>query len=121
MAEFYKNNSNIRAANSIEYIDPETYKFRAQEILKCKKDIIYFTEHYFTILSLDKGKSIIKLYPKQKELLKCIQDNKRIVCVSSRQVGKCLLSSTYIKIRNKKTGLEEEITIGEFEKRITNK
>ena len=41
-------------------------------------------------------------------------DNKRVIVLSCRQSGKCSLSSTYVTLRNKKTGKIEEITIEEF-------
>jgi hypothetical protein len=43
---------------------------------------------------------------------------KRVICLSCRQSGKCLFSGTSIKIRNKQTLEEEELTIGEFFKRF---
>lgn len=70
---------------------PEQLAFVVGEIKKCRKDIVYFAEKYFRIIG-DGGLQLIKLYPKQKELLRTMQRESRVVCLASRQVGK---STTY--------------------------
>lgn len=60
------------------------------ELEKISKDIKYFAEHYFYIISLDEGKTLIKLYPKQEELIKSMVNNKRVIALSCRQSGKCV-------------------------------
>ncbi|MBR3571478.1 MAG: hypothetical protein IKL15_02295 [Mycoplasmataceae bacterium] len=45
---------------------------------------------------------------------------KRTICLSCRQSGKCLSSDVKITIRNKQTLEEEEVTISEFFERIKN-
>lgn len=84
----YRGNTNLKGENTVDYISQEEYDFRVNEIIKCKNDIIYFAENYYTIVSIDRGKEIISLYPKQKELLKCLVDNNRTVVLASRQSGK---------------------------------
>jgi hypothetical protein len=91
-----------------------------EELKKISEDIAYFAENYFYIISLDSGKSLIKLYPKQEELIKTMATEKRTICLSCRQSGKCLSSDTLITIRNKQTLEEEEVTIGEFFERMKN-
>ena len=80
---------------------------------------MYFCRKYFKIVSLKDGLVTLDPYPKQAELLKFIQDNNRVICTASRQVGKCSCSDTVITIRNKTTGKEENITLGEFFDRIS--
>ena len=55
-----------------------------REIAKCKRDIVYFAEHYYRVINLDKGLHIIKLYDVQKEFLKFLVENNKIICCSGR-------------------------------------
>ena len=48
------------------------------------KDIVWWAENFFHIVTLDKGLTKIKLYPKQKELLEFIVGNRRIITLSAR-------------------------------------
>ena len=114
---FIRNNEKLKAPNVTEFLTQTEYKNRVSEIIKCKNDIIYFAENYFWIISLDQGKTIINLYEKQKDLLQLMKNEKRIVCLASRQTGKCFSDQTFIKIKNKKTGKIEEISVKELEKR----
>jgi hypothetical protein len=71
-----------------------------KELTKCKKDILYFAENYFTIVNLDRGKEKIKLYGAQKRVLKSMVKNNRVVLLSSRQAGKALALDTPIPTPN---------------------
>ena len=71
-----------------EVITKEEYERRVREIVKCKRDIVYFANTYFKILSLNDGIRTIKLYPKQEEMLKFFKDEKRCICLSARQSSK---------------------------------
>jgi hypothetical protein len=48
-------------------------------------DPIYFAEKYFYIISLDHGKQLIKVYPKQAEMIRAMADEQRVICLSCRQ------------------------------------
>lgn len=78
-------NKNLKLPNAKEYIDAETFNFRMEELKKISEDIKYFAENYFYIISLDTGKSIIKLYKKQEELIRTMANEKRVICLSCRQ------------------------------------
>lgn len=92
-----RNNEQLKAPHATEYITKEEYEFRAQEIIRCRKDPIYFAEKYFTIVSPDPrvGKHIIKMYPKQKELINTMMNEDRICVLASRQVGKTTAYNVY--------------------------
>ena len=109
--------SHIKKVGEIDNISREEFEYRIQEIAKCKRDICYFAEKYFRIISLDYGLQIIKPYPKQRDLLRFFVNEKRSIILSSRQSGKCVCKDTKIKIKNKKTGEIEELTIEDFYKR----
>lgn len=110
----------VKKANQVEYISKDEWEARIKAIARSKRDIIWWAEQFFHIISLDKGLTKIKLYDKQKGLLKHITDNNRIVTLASRQTGKCVYKDTKIKIRNKKTGEISEITILDFFNLIAN-
>lgn len=65
------------------------------EIQKCKKDIQYFAENYFHIVTNDDGKQKIKLYAAQKRCLKALGKYRFNVINSARQAGKTTLMTIY--------------------------
>ena len=56
--------SHIKKVGEIDNISREEFEYRISEIAKCKRDICYFAEKYFRIISLDYGLQIIKPYQK---------------------------------------------------------
>jgi len=67
-----------------------------QEYIKCKEDPIYFIENYCKIISLDDGLVPFKLYPYQREFIKALHKNRKIICMLSRQMGKTICVAAYI-------------------------
>lgn len=112
--------ASIKKPGEVEKVSDEEFRRRILEIARCKKDIVYFAEKYFRVINLDKGLHVIKLYDVQKEFLKFLVDNNKVICCSGRQQGKCEFKNTVIKIRNKKNNAIEELTIKEFFDRIRN-
>ena len=90
------------------------------EIKKCGSDIHYFAEKYFYIVTSDDGKQKIALYPAQKRALKALQKYRFNIINASRQSGKCFSSGTILKIRNKKTGIIQEISAEKLFNNIKN-
>jgi len=81
------------------------------ELKKCKENVLHFAENYFYIVNLDEGKQKIQLHSYQKKALRMIRDNRFTLFLFSRQTGKCLKMNTLCKIRDKKTGEIQELTI----------
>ena len=75
-------------------------------------------KNIFILLVWIIGKQLIKVYPKQAEMIRAMANEQRVICLSCRQSGKCLSSDTMISIKNKQSGKIEEISIGEFFKRF---
>lgn len=95
-----------------------------EEYIKCSQDPIYFVENYVTIIHVDRGVIPFKLYPFQRDMIKSIHDNRRVVGRIGRQSGKCFFINTPIRLRNKENGDIIEMTIGEFyekQKQISTK
>ncbi len=86
--ETFRNNANLRGMDKVDAIPLEDFKYYTSEIIKCKKDITYFANKYFTIVSPGIGKHVINTYPRQDELLQSMLDNDRLCVLASRQVGK---------------------------------
>lgn len=85
----------IKKPGEIERISDVEFQRRVLEIAKCKRDIVYFAEKYFRVINLDKGLHIIKLYDVQKEFLRFLVDNNKVICVSGRQQGKSTIYCIY--------------------------
>lgn len=110
MNDGYNGNPNLKKPGvQIEWT-PE----RLAEIAKCAKDPIYFAEQYIKIVTTDHGLVPIKLYDYQKDIANSITTGRTVVAVTSRQAGKCIHRDTKIKLRNKRTGEINEISIGSF-------
>ena len=108
----------IKKANQYEMVTRDEYIRRAKLMHKSRKDIVWWAENFFHIVTMDKGLTKIKLYEKQKELLQFMCSNNRTIVLSARQCGKCSYKDTKVTIRNKQTGKVEEITINELINRI---
>ena len=104
--EYYLNNPNLPTVNSGYEYTPEMVK----AIKRCKEDIIYFAENFFYINGIN-GKEIIKLFDKQKEILKTIQKNKKTLLLTGRQQGKCCFSTTMISLRYKPLKLKIKLPV----------
>lgn len=115
-----RGNENLKAPEEKEYVSQEVMDKRFKEYEKICDDISYFAQKYFYIVNQDTGKGLIKLYPKQQELLEGMTKYKRVICLACRQCGKCFHSQSLMTIRNKKTGKIEEITVENFFNRFKN-
>lgn len=87
--------ASIKKPGFKEYISKEEWEYRIQEIAKCKRDIVYFAEHYFRVINLDKGLHVIQLYDVQKDFLRFLVDNNKVICCSGRQQGKSTIYCIY--------------------------
>lgn len=104
----------IKHPGEVEKISNEEFQRRVLNIARSKRDICWWAENFFRIVSLNVGLTKINLYPKQKELLYTLVNNDRNVILASRQVGKCVFKDSIITIRNKKTGIVQNIMIEDF-------
>jgi len=88
----YLGNPKLKKINTVLHLTEE----QVTEYFKCSEDPIYFIENYVKIITLDKGFVQIKLYPFQKEAVKDINDNRRVIVKAGRQVGKTTMVVGYI-------------------------
>ena len=85
---FIRGNPNLKSPGFSENITKEEAEFRIREIIKCKNDIAYFANTYFTIIHLKRGKEIIKMYPEQEKMVRMMSENDRTIVSAARQIGK---------------------------------
>ena len=87
---FYRGNINLRKPKlNFQYTEEEL-----KEVIRCKKDIIYFANKY-CYLKTEKGRRQIKLRPYQEKLLKHYQDNRFNITMQSRQTGKTTTTAIF--------------------------
>ena len=73
-----------------------------QELTKSANDVIYFANHYGDCMHGSQGYKPITLRDYQEEMLHSYADNRFTCCMSSRQVGKCSITSDlYLQQNNK--------------------
>lgn len=111
----FRNLNGVKAKDDVPLVDEQTARYWAGELIKCEADPIYFAEKYFYIISY-KGKQVIKLFDKQKEILRCFEENPYTVVLSGRQQGKSLVAWSSIRVKQKSTGIIKTMTIDEFNK-----
>jgi len=114
---FYLGNPHVKG-------DGVQQNFTAHEITeyqKCMNSVAYFCENYVKVIDLDNGLVPFKLRGYQTKLVDHYSNNRFSIVLAPRQSGKCASINTIVKIRNKKTGVIENVTIGELYERAKAK
>ena len=94
MKDFNEELAVVKKRNTpAEKITKEELARRLNELKKCREDITYFANTYFRVISPDVnngrgGLGVIKLFPKQEELMKFFKEYNRCIVTASRQSGK---------------------------------
>jgi len=85
-----------RSLKQIGYVIQYSYE-QVQELLKCKDDPIYFIKTYCKIVSLDSEQLIpFNLFPYQEKFIHTLQDNRRVISMQPRQMGKSQTVAAYV-------------------------
>lgn len=85
-------NDLIKRAYSESEYSPENI----QELAKCQKDPAYFIRNYVYLQHPTKGKMLFNLYDYQAELVKALQENRWVIALLSRQMGKTQTISMFL-------------------------
>ena len=85
------NNPNLPTVDATFEYTPKMVK----DLEKCQKNILYFAEQFFYIVSLDEGKQRINLHYCQKRALRKMRDNRFFILLASRQIGKTTMMTIY--------------------------
>lgn len=92
---YYKNNEGILRHN----IPGKKSKYTALQMLewiKCGVDIVYLTQKYVKIISIDDGVIPFKLYDYQEDLLNLYNDNRFVISMQARQSGKTQTTAAFM-------------------------
>jgi len=88
---FYESNPELKAANIVfEYTKDEL-----EDLTKCANDVVYFANKFCYSMT-DEGVQQITLRPYQEDMLEDFQDNRFVIMLASRQIGKTVTSSIFI-------------------------
>ena len=88
----------------------EYTKEEIEELGKCAADVVYFGNRYCHSMT-DEGIRQIQLRPYQETMLDSFQDNRFVVMLASRQIGKCHLYSTKITLKDS-SGKVKKVSVG---------
>jgi hypothetical protein len=66
------------------------------EYVKCSQDVVYFTEKYMKIISIDRGLVNFELYDYQKQMLENFAQNRFNIVTTARQAGKSTTTCAFI-------------------------
>ncbi len=103
----------IKKANTQEHYTENII----QDLVKCsdpETGYLYFMKNFFYIQHPVRGKIKFEPYGYQLNLLESYHKHRFSVSLMPRQSGKCVTGDTLIKIKNKHTGEELDITIEQF-------
>ena len=96
---FLNNDVNLRKPKlQFQYTKDEMREWR-----RCAKDPIYFAKNFCKLFTED-GYINVNLRDYQRELINGFLDNRFSILMAARQVGKCFIFSTLMKIYDKRTG-----------------
>jgi len=90
--KYYLGNPNLPAADAQIAYEP----WMVKAIAKSKQNLLYFAENFFYIINPEKGKKqVIKMFLYQKQILRTLRDNNKVILLASRQCGKTTLLTIY--------------------------
>jgi hypothetical protein len=88
---FHEGNPELKAANIVfEYTQAEL-----EDLARCANDVVYFANKFCYSMT-DEGVRQITLRPYQENMLESFQDNRFVVMLASRQIGKTVTSAIFI-------------------------
>lgn len=88
----YLGNPNLKKANTKLEFSQE----QISELIKCRKDPVYFAKNYVKIVSLDEGVVPFRMYKFQEKLIKRFHKHRFNICKMPRQTGKSTTVVSYL-------------------------
>jgi hypothetical protein len=83
------------------------------DLMRSTDDPIFFIEKFIKVQHPTRGSVPLILYDYQRHMITGFHENRFVVGLTARQMGKCLSLNTKVTLKSPK-GDEYEITIGEF-------
>ena len=93
----YLGNQNLKRSGVALGWDAE----KIQEYKKCSTDPIYFIKTYIKIVNIDSGLVPFGIWPFQEKMIEVAMNNRFVICKMPRQVGKCDIYNTLVKIKTR--------------------
>lgn len=88
----YNGNPNIIKAGIAQSFTQD----QVEEYIKCRDDIVYFTENYVKIITLDYGLQLFDAYEYQERMLEAFEESRFVINLLPRQTGKTTVVAAYI-------------------------
>lgn len=88
----FRSNPLLRPSGTVIEYTPEMI----DELVKCKKDVIYFVKKYVKIVHVDRGLVPFELYPYQEKMIRAYADNRKVISTLFRQAGKTTTTAAFI-------------------------
>lgn len=88
----YNGNPNLKQVGYPVQYD----QLQVSELIKCSQDPIYFIKNYCYIVSLDHGLVKFSLYPYQEKFITVLHNERRVISMQPRQMGKSQTVAAYI-------------------------
>lgn len=83
------------------------------ELIKCQEDPFYFIETYMKVQTMGKTVPLV-LYDFQKKLVGAFHNYNKVIALTARQMGKCLVSSTKITLNGEKINIKKVMNMNTF-------
>ncbi|MFA7408418.1 MAG: terminase family protein [Anaerolineaceae bacterium] len=113
--EAYMGNSLIKKAGVTHNFTPD----QLLELKKCAEDVVYFTENYCKIITVDQGMQLFKVFDYQKKMLNSFTDHRFNICLLPRQMGKCVHGDTMIEVRHRPSDAATRMSVSNFHDHFT--
>ena len=85
-------NTQIKRAYSEDEYTPEMI----MDLARCKKDPVYFIRKYVRVQHPTRGNVAFDLYEYQERYVRCLQENRFVVTLQPRQVGKTITTAMFL-------------------------
>jgi hypothetical protein len=85
-------NPQLKRANATDEYTPQMIA----ELIKCRKDPVYFMRHYIKIQHPTKGTVSFDLFPYQERFVQHMHENRFVITLQPRQCGKTLTVAMYL-------------------------
>ena len=85
-------NQNLKKAHAAEEYTPEM----VMELKRCRDDPVHFINNYIKTQHPTRGNVPFKLFEYQERFIRCLQNNRFIISLQSRQMGKTLTCAIFL-------------------------
>lgn len=103
---FFMNDLNLRKSK----LQFQYTKNEMRELRRCAKDPVYFARYYCTLFT-EEGYIKVNLRDYQREMIGAMLDERMVIMMCSRQIGKCISFNTRMRIYNRETNSMRDVPV----------